>query len=127
MSDPRRHIERPGPEHWLDAQILGPVLNDDQPASERVRQRGVNNDLRSGLACEGDDAGWPLNFPGGLREGTGSQAVTTRAPELLSPGSFRSQLTAQEVADQRRHLVELVFEREVAGIEEMQFGVWQVA
>ena len=55
------------------------------------------------------------------------EAVTTRAQELLSPGSFRRQLAAQELADQRRHLVKLVFEREVAGIEEMQFGVRQVA
>jgi len=50
-----------------------------------------------------------------------------RAPELLSPGSFRPQLAAEEVADQRRHLVKLVFEREVARIEEMEFSVRQVA
>ena len=80
-----------------------------------------------GLACERDEGGWPSNFPRGLREAAGCEAVTTRAQELLSPGSFRRQLAAQELADQRRHLVKLVFEREVAGIEEMQFGVRQVA
>src|ERR1700722_3253627 len=37
MSDPRRHIERPGPKHRHDAQIFGPILNDDQPAGERIR------------------------------------------------------------------------------------------
>ena len=42
MSDPRRHIERPGPEHRQDAQIFGPILNDDQPAGERIRSKGVN-------------------------------------------------------------------------------------
>ena len=55
------------------------------------------------------------------------EPLTTRAPEFVSPGSFRPQLAAEEVADQRRHLVELVFEREVAGIEEMEFSLWQVA
>ena len=59
--------------------------------------------------------------------GRDAEAFMARAPELLSPGSFRRQLAAEEVADQRRHLVELVFEREVAGIEEMEFGVRQVA
>jgi hypothetical protein len=48
-SDARRHIERPGPEHRHDAQVLGPILNDDQPAGERIRQRRVNNDLRGGV------------------------------------------------------------------------------
>ena len=58
--------------------------------------------------------------------GPGGEAVMAPAPQLLSPGSFRRQLAAQEVTDQRRHLVELVFEREVAGVEEMEFGVRQV-
>ena len=40
MPDPWRHIERPWPEHRQDTEIFGPVLNDDQPAGERVRKGG---------------------------------------------------------------------------------------
>ena len=80
-----------------------------------------------GSLASGMTAAGPRTSLAVCAKGPDANPVMARALEFVSPGSFRRQLAAQEVADQRRHLVELVLKRKVAGIEEMQFGVRQVA
>jgi hypothetical protein len=52
VPDARRHGESGRPEHLDDPQVFGPVLDDDPAMGQRVRQRGIDNDLRRGLARE---------------------------------------------------------------------------
>src|SRR5271169_2588715 len=59
VPDARRHREGVRAEYRYDPQVLGAVLDDDPPMSERFRERWVDDDFRRGWSASGTTAAGP--------------------------------------------------------------------
>src|SRR5271169_872581 len=69
VANARRHFQRSLAEHWQNAQVFRPVLNEYPTQGQLFGNRGIDNQFRGRFILNGDERRCPFNVPRSLCSG----------------------------------------------------------